>query len=189
MPTQNPYDHDDGVTQLEEDIGAELETLQRLEEEFEAAKAALAEKLAAVVKTLAPDGSVIKRVSPEWGRISTVRGNDRRAQAFEVVRFRRLVTFDPSSPDLTRAELDVYPLNDKGQRLSGRAGNQRSYARDVDDTCTILLCVNGMVGPDDKRSSNDILIDTVRRAALKRSFLALPATVRQDLAENADYLA
>lgn len=78
------------------------------------------------------------------------------------------------------------PLN---RQFLHRNQHHPSYARDVDDTCTILLCVNGMVGPDDKRSSNDILIDTVRRAALKRSFLALPANVRRDLAENADYLA
>lgn len=163
-----PFDHDDGVTVLEESILATLEKTQELARTLAAYQNDLGRSLTMSLMRLVQPGTVLQRHGDEFGRVYVMHGADRRAQRFEVTTQPRIGRLNLDDPHLSTFIVDAYPLNEQGKRLSGRAGNPKSYAgrRDKDTVALEVTLVPERFEED--RLGNDILMDFVRRAALAK---------------------
>lgn len=162
--TKSDFDHDDDVTLMEEEVLVLLEEAQSLYDKLSATKVALATKIIDAAKLLLPITSIIDR--RDWS-FNLAGGNARGSHRFEVASDPRSVNLSLMHPSLSTFLIDAWPLNVAGQRMSGRAGNTKSYARGRNtDTVVLSVYVNDARGIADERSSNDIFIEMIRRAAL-----------------------
>lgn len=156
------FDRDDGVSELEDRVGQALEAAQELHAKLSAAEEELAGLLAEALGALVKPGDVLQQYRG-FGRLSVMRGNARGANAFEVVTAPRMLDLNLTHPNLSRFQVEAYPLNDDGKRLSGRAGNSRFGA--PRDTVSLHVHVADGRGPDDRRSGNDLVMEVIGRAA------------------------
>ena len=106
-----------------------LERSDRMDDEMRALKQSLTEALTDALSKLMPPGTIIKKrwrmESPTLNNcLRAIAGADRGARQFEIAG-PIAVDFDAGHPDLSKWRADAYPINDKGKRMSGRAGNSR----------------------------------------------------------------
>ncbi|HJV96657.1 MAG TPA: hypothetical protein VJ608_11500 [Albitalea sp.] len=166
-PRHDPaFDEDDGITAMEEDVLAALEEAQSVREKLDAACEVLTVKLTKALRILLRPGMVLKKHGSDFGVVSVAHGNARGASHFEVVTEPRISKLEIVHPSLTQFVVDAYPLNAEGKRMSGRAGNARGYAGRDTDTVSLSVYLCADMGPDDQRSCNDRVAETIHRAAI-----------------------
>lgn len=154
----NPdFDRGD-VSELEEAVLGALEEAQAAQAALDAAVKELSDQLRRALDRMVKPGDIIDRRS--FGTISIAGGNARGAQRFEVAEAPRITDVRPDYPELIRFLVSVWPLNEDGKRMSGRAGNSRTRAVE-----TVTLCVGLCAKWADERSGNDILAEVIARAA------------------------
>lgn len=160
----NPdFDRGDDIPELEASLLEKLEDLQQQQIAFEAAQAELSDMLQDVMRRLLPPGTVIKRSRHPFGAVNVIRGTARGARDFEVASLPTIAALNLRHPNLSGFVVEAFPLNENGKRLSGRAGNSSVGSR---DTLTLSFRVSdGMQGPDDLRSGNDLVAEVARHVA------------------------
>lgn len=160
-----PPSHD-----LQTQVKQALELAQAKEKELQAAMVTLVLALEPVLQARVKPGDIVDRTS--FGSLSVVRGNSRNAKRFEVAGPARLEPLKLRAPELTAFRVEAWPINEQGQRLSGRAGNSRlAHAGDT-VTLEIQLCRFGF---DDLTSGNDLLLREVAVAQSTLNAVASPS--------------
>lgn len=147
---------------LESSVASAVWRARELNEQLNAARDVLTQRLAAVLMRLVQPGTVLKPYQGPFGRMSVVKGTARGASQFEVAGPAQLVQLNIVHPHLSQFEVLAYPLNDAGKPMSGRAGNSRTSKGNA-LTLRVGLAADG--GPDETRSSLELLLETVRAAA------------------------
>ncbi len=136
-----------------------LETAQAAQRVLDLAVKEWHDQTKRALDRLVKPGLVIDRRS--FGPITVAGGNSRNARRFEVAGPARLHALKPDMPELVQFLVSAWPLNEAGERMSGRAGNSRVR---TDDTVTLSVYLCGERF-EDPRSANEIFMEVIGKAA------------------------